>query len=253
VAVEGVVGGYHELSPRPELRGYLSCAWSLNPPRQRRDWILPDGCMDIVWRPGIGLDLAGPDTGPVPVSRIPGRTVLGVRFLPGAAPALLGLPARALRDLRVPIAELWGPEAGRLEEQLAEAGSSRSRHELLQAELVRRLPDAEAPDRTVAGAVARLRTDPRARIDRLPDALAISERQLRRRFHSAVGYGPKMLARVLRLQRILALGRNRPDLAMLAIDAGYADQAHMTAECTRLTGMPPGRLLASRAELPLSA
>jgi AraC-like DNA-binding protein len=34
------------------------------------------------------------------------------------------------------------------------------------------------------------------------------------------------------------------DLARLAADLGYADQAHMTRDCVRLTGMPPARLAA---------
>jgi hypothetical protein len=47
---------------------------------------------------------------------------------------------------------------------------------------------------------------------------------------------------------MLALARRRPnhDLGQLAVDAGYADQAHMTAECTRLAGVPPAGLLAER-------
>ena len=44
-------------------------------------------------------------------------------------------------------------------------------------------------------------------MDELGAALGVSERQLRRRFADAVGYGPKTLARVLRFQRFLALAR----------------------------------------------
>jgi methylphosphotriester-DNA--protein-cysteine methyltransferase len=61
----------------------------------------------------------------------------------------------------------------------------------------------------------------------------------------------KTLARILRLQRMLALVSRgelaRVGLAGIALAAGYADQAHMTAECTRLAGKPPARLIASRA------
>jgi AraC-like DNA-binding protein len=39
----------------------------------------------------------------------------------------------------------------------------------------------------------------------------------------------------------------RPDLARLALEAGYADQAHLTRECSRLAGLPPAALLASGA------
>jgi AraC-like DNA-binding protein len=88
----------------------------------------------------------------------------------------------------------------------------------------------------------------------LGDALGISERQLRRRFADAVGYGPKTLARVLRFQRFLALaagddpaGSARGDLAGLAYAAGYADQAHLTRECRQLSGRTPAALLAAGA------
>ena len=76
----------------------------------------------------------------------------------------------------------------------------------------------------------------------------MSERHLRRRFESSVGYGPKTLARVLRLQRFLALARADPDegLAGLAAAAGYADQAHLSRDCAALTDRTPGALLAER-------
>jgi AraC-like DNA-binding protein len=61
---------------------------------------------------------------------------------------------------------------------------------------------------------------------------------------AAVGYGPKTLNRILRFQRLLALAARSDDsLADLALGAGYADQAHMTAECTRLAGAPPTAVL----------
>jgi transcriptional regulator GlxA family with amidase domain len=76
--------------------------------------------------------------------------------------------------------------------------------------------------------------------------VALSERQLRRRFHDAVGYGPKTLGRVMRLQRFLRLARAQPDagLAALAADAGYADQAHLSGDARALTGRTPSALLA---------
>jgi AraC-like DNA-binding protein len=242
--------GYRELAPWAELRDHLACVWSLEPAARRTEAVLPDGCMDIVWRDGFGLVCAGPDTGPVAVSRRPGSTVVGARFRPGAGPALLGIPASELRDLRVPLAGLWGSEAARLEHDLAGAASVEARQRLLQHQLLGRMRTAQPPDRVVAGAVAMLRANGLRRVQGLADAIGISERQLRRRFHAAVGYGPKTLARVLRFQRMLRLAAGRagePErLARLALEAGYADQAHMTAECTRLAGQPPARLLASR-------
>jgi len=240
---------YREQPPRAELREFVRAVWSLDSAGRTTEAVLPDGCIDIVWRDGFGLVCAGPDTGPVTVQR-PATTVIGVRFRPGAAPAMLGVPADALRDLRTPLADLWGPAADRLEERIAAAPTTRARHEILQAHLVSRLPTVARPDRVVTAAVAMLNANGLRHVNGLGDAIGISERQLRRRFHATVGYGPKTLARILRLQRMLALASRgelaRVGLAGIALAAGYADQAHMTAECTRLAGNPPARLIASR-------
>ena len=71
-------------------------------------------------------------------------------------------------------------------------------------------------------------------------ALAMSERTLRRRFDESFGYGPKTLDRILRYQRFLRLARQSPaPTAMLAVEAGYSDQAHLVRESRRLTGSTP--------------
>jgi len=58
-----------------------------------------------------------------------------------------------------------------------------------------------------------------------------------------------MLTRVLRFRRFLSRAEaagTAADLACLAAEAGYADQAHLTRESTRLAGLPPAALVRSR-------
>ncbi len=97
-----------------------------------------------------------------------------------------------------------------------------------------------APDRLVLAAISRLAV-PGARVANVAAEVGYSERQLNRRVLSAVGYGPKMLVRVARLRRLVAL-QGEP-LASRALAAGYASQAHMTDEVRRLTGLTPVRFL----------
>jgi AraC-like DNA-binding protein len=101
------------------------------------------------------------------------------------------------------------------------------------------------PDPLVLAATRRLGF-PGSRIDRLAESLGVSDRQLRRRFHESVGYGPKTLDRVLRFRRLVAqagaVAAGESDLARLAADLGYADQAHMTRDCMRLSGCTPAQL-----------
>jgi AraC-like DNA-binding protein len=66
-----------------------------------------------------------------------------------------------------------------------------------------------------------------------------------------VGYPPRTLARILRFQRFLRSARRAGagrNLAVLAADAGYADQAHLTRESRHLGGLPPAALLDREAE-----
>lgn len=243
---------YRELAVPPRLAPWVRCLWELTVQGDGGPgWVVPDGFMDLV-ASGPVVTLAGPDTRPWPVRRQAGAVAVGVRFHPGAAPALLGPPASDLRDLRVTPDALWGRAGRELAERVSEAVSPAARLAAMVAALGDRLDGAAPPDPLVAAAVARLERDPggAARVGALGPAVGLGERQLRRRFLAEVGYGPKTLARVLRFQRLLALLRagpgGPPSLAEVAHTAGYADQAHMTAECTRLAGRTPAAVAAGR-------
>ena len=53
-----------------------------------------------------------------------------------------------------------------------------------------------------------------------------------------------MKERILRFQRFLRLLSNgRAPLSALAVEAGYADQAHLAREVRRISGRSPGALI----------
>jgi len=263
---------YRELAPPQRLAPLLACVWTSV---SRGGRILPDGCADIVWDGG-DLIIAGPAT-IAQESPERGVPVFGVRFRLGAAGTGLGLPAEELTDLRVPVADLW-PDG----ERLREAAALRGLPGLLDALSERPLTAERADPLTRAAALGL--AIPGARVAELGAELGISERQLRRRFADAVGFGPKTLARILRFQRFLALAAGiageaadvggepaagagaggdvagaawrpsnlrwlpRDDLAGLAYEAGFADQAHLTRECRRLAGRTPAELVTLRVQ-----
>ncbi len=229
---------YREFGPSRRLADLVSCTWEreaspAGAPSAAR--VLPDGCLDLVWRGGR-LFVAGPDSRAFMSPVEPGPSIVGLRFRTGTAGQVLGLPASELRDARVPLSEIWGAE---LEDRLGEAPSADARRGLLETAVLERLAE---PDLLVLAAVRRL-GKPGSRVGELSDTLGTSERQLLRRFNGAVGYGPKTLDRVLRFQRFLARAGDG-DLARTAADLGYADQAHLTRECVRLSGLTPARLAA---------
>jgi AraC-like DNA-binding protein len=238
------MGEYRELEPAPALREHLACVWYRSvrpdePARQQR--VLLDACIDLVWPAGGTPFVAGPDTGPVLGPALPGTVVVGARFRPGHAPDFLGVAAHELRDAQPELAALWGDAPTRRLLESDATGSIEGMLDLLQGEVAARLERVRGgmvPPAALAWARGR------AGLERLADDLHLGDRQLRRRVEERFGYGPAILRRVLRLQRLLALGaRHRGSLADLALVAGYADQAHMTRECRRLTGLCPVRLL----------
>lgn len=196
--------------------------------------ILPDGCMDVIWT-GEGLLVAGPDTGPVTYGATPlGARLTALRFAPGVAPSLLGERADGLRDARVDLAALW-PRARVARWTAALAGSARPGHALerLAAEAL-----DEHPPPAWAGSFAALMA---AGVDvrRAAAQLGVSERTLRRSAHEHVGYGPKTLQRVLRLQPALAALRAGGEPSLVAATGGYADYAHLFRDVRALTGRRP--------------
>jgi AraC-like DNA-binding protein len=231
---------YRELPPPAPLRGAVACVWARRGESGVR--VLPDGCADVVWTAGRGVVVAGPDTAAKVAATAPGDVIVGVRFAPGAGGAALGLPLDELRDLRVDAREFGldvDPEA-----------DPRTALGALLAATARRFRDAP-PDTAIGEAARQLQRG--APVRTLAADLGLSERQLRRRCHAAAGYGPKTLARVLRFRRFLAgadAAGTDADLSWLAFEAGYADQAHLTRECTRLAGLPPAALMRDRAGAP---
>jgi AraC-like DNA-binding protein len=100
-------------------------------------------------------------------------------------------------------------------------------------------------DRPVAHAIEMLRAGSTLPVCGVASTVGMSERQLRRRFAAAVGYGPKRFGRIMRFQRLLDrihAGSDRIRWSELAIEAGYADQPHMINECLAFAGTPPTAL-----------
>jgi transcriptional regulator GlxA family with amidase domain len=80
--------------------------------------------------------------------------------------------------------------------------------------------------------------------------VGVSGRHLTTLFHREVGRSPKTVATLMRFEnataRIAGSVRRRGtvDLATVAVDTGYSDQAHLTREFVRFAGAPPRRWMA---------
>ncbi|MGW9399095.1 helix-turn-helix domain-containing protein [Streptomyces sp. NPDC055642] len=214
--------------------------WTNSPSGSGEGRVLPDGCMDLLWKEGRLL-VAGPDTR-AHVTGGPPVTWTGIRFPPGTAPALLGVPAHELRDRRVDLADLWpAADVRRLTDRVDAADDPVRGLE----DLALRLAAETAPPDPLLGRLVAALAEGRP-VAATADELGVGARQLHRRSLTAFGYGPKTLARILRLRRALALAGAGVPFAETAIRGGYADQPHLARDVRTLTGLSLSGLLVRR-------
>jgi AraC-like DNA-binding protein len=239
---------YREHPAPAALAGLVECFWRSElsePDADASGVVLPDGRVDVIWTADGQTLVAGPQKLSLPRPLRPPFVAIGARFHPGVGPQLLGLPAHELVDTHVPLAAIDTRPAAALSERLAALSDPSGAFATLDAALAELAGRADAVDAVVRGAT-RLLDGAGVTVGRLAGELALSERQLQRRFRESVGYGPKTLQRILRFRRfLLELRRGRDDsggLARIAASTGYADQAHLTRECRELSGFSPVQL-----------
>ena len=200
---------YDEFAPAPELAPWVATIWRLRVDRPSVLRILPDGCMDL-----IRGDVVGSLSSVIRPRLEPGFQTVGIRLRPGAFTALYGVPASELTDARYDLSDVV------------------RRAKPLRA-LVR---DAQPPDPLAALALhtADVRT--------LARETGYSERHLRRRLLATTGHPPKRLARIGRMQALLAAGRGE-SWARTAVDFGFHDESHMINDVRALADATPHALL----------
>ncbi len=251
------VSDYREFPAPLALAEYLLCFWTqtIRSPVGFAQRVLPDCCVDILLINDVPL-VVGPWTEPFVAPLPPGTNIIGVRCHPGLAPSLLGLPASELRNCSVPLCDVWGSDKTARFARIPDEPSLSARMSAMEAALRDRVANASPPDKATRAAIQWIARRPHGRVEQLSQWLGLSSRQIQRRFVTAVGYGPKLFQSVLRFQQLLHLaGRAgaQGNLAQLAADAEYADQAHMTREVQRFSCQPPSiSLLSARCTLRLS-
>jgi AraC-like DNA-binding protein len=167
-----------------------------------------------------------------------------LQFKPGWSTPLLGVPANALTDRVVPLADIWGRSGGDLcLELLAARSLSEVVDRLSRAIAVRAYQTIEPASAWLARRAVRLLEGDEVRVESVAKTLGVTPRHLRRAFTESVGIGPKDFARTVRLQRALRTAATSHDWARIAADAGYYDQAHLIADFRDLVGLTPAAFL----------
>jgi AraC-like DNA-binding protein len=174
-----------------------------------------------------------------------------IDLTPVGAHLLLGIPMDELAQRVVTLEELFGEEGLLWREALAEAPGWLERFALVDHFLLGLLDDARSPVPSVTRALHRLNeSGGTVPVGAVAAEIGCSRRHLISRFREQVGVTPKLLARILRFQRAVALVDARTSMgwAEIAQACGYYDQAHMVRDFNQFAGGPPSEF--ARRRLP---
>lgn len=249
---------YQEQRLPPPLDALVECVWTAESDGGSGfEAIVPDGCPELIVQKGDLFESAsgvqpkafvvGALRGPLRVRPLGRVHTVGVRFRPGGLAGFLRVPLHELTDRAVPLDELFGGAARELAEQLAAASSGHDAARVVAGFLGPRLaPRARGATGAAPLVQELLRSRGQCTVDGLAAGAGISPRHLERVFRQEVGLSPKRLARVFRLQEVLRrLGEGPGALVDVALDCGYADQAHLTRDFQELAGESPTRWISA--------
>ncbi len=263
---------YEEYLPPPPLAPYVRCFWVLEDPHAAHgsapERVVPDGCCEIIVHFGSRFRRVEDDGRAVAQRRsvVAGQItrhllltptgpagMIGVRFRPGGARPFVGAPVHELQGDVLGLEETWGADAAELEERVAACADDRARVAVTSAALLRRLELARPlrPETRLA-VTALVSSSGGVAVAELARRVGWGRRRLERAFRDEVGLSPKVLARVLRFQSVVqrsvlpaATASRTPQWAILALDAGYADQSHMVREFRAFAGLSPTQYAAA--------
>jgi AraC-like DNA-binding protein len=164
---------------------------------------------------------------------------LQIRLSPIAAGAVLGAPAE-LTGTVAALKDVWGRDAGRVEDRLRAAISWDERFTIAADVLGRRLGARSSVDPEVAYTWRRTLTSRgRVRVDGLADEVGWSRKRLWSRFRSQLGITPKRAAQLVRFDHAAHLLAAGHPAASVAAESGYVDQSHLHRQVRAIAGLTP--------------
>lgn len=261
------LGGYRELAVPDDLRMFVDAIWVYSRPEGTPPIpgpghrILPEAGVSLCFRchrdsrgavDDASINLIGPVGNARFFAPTPGLHLEAVRLKPEWSRALLAVDPREQVDTDDPLETGEGSRWRHLLDLLAGTVSSAEALSVLLTEF-RRSGDALRHCREamiVHAALERIRAsrDARIPVSSLAQDAGTSSRHLRRSINAATGFGPKVLQRIVRLNRVFEVAdrTDRPDWSRLAVDFGFYDQSHLIQETRSLAGVPPRELHAER-------
>jgi AraC-like DNA-binding protein len=230
--------------PSEDLAAFVEHYWIVrwDVPAPRLAETVPHPSVHMVMGPGARTEIVGVmRTKFSRVLRGRGR-VVGTKFRPGAFRPFVRRPVSTFTGHRLPMRAVFGARAAGLGRRVTEEADDRASVALIET-FLRGLRPVADDGVALSGRVAARIAEDRGiiRVEQLVGEFRVGKRQLQRLFREYVGVSPKWVIQRYRLldaaERLA--GGKVVDWADLALDLGYADQAHFIRDFKRLVGRSP--------------
>ncbi|MDH6253395.1 AraC-like DNA-binding protein [Chryseobacterium sp. H1D6B] len=251
---------YQTFEPDQNLTAFIKCYWTLESPKEEtpeKQTIVSDGCMEMIFHYGDlykqYLDngnsiiqprcfVIGQLTRPLEIEPTGETGIFSVRFHPEGFLPFTSNSIKEMENTAVSLEKLYGKDGQEIEQKVLNASSTSERIKFIEMFLLNRLTDIETIGRIVKTTVETIITaNGQLPVDELSSLTKVNRRQLLRKFSAAIGLSPKQLSRTIRLQSALKMLLNDQfsNLAELAYENEYYDQAHFIKEFKEFTGSTP--------------
>jgi AraC-like DNA-binding protein len=166
--------------------------------------------------------------------------ILGVYLYPHAIPQLFGLPANEITNQHLDMRTLCGREGEILEEKMMLASDIDERLKLLCNFLTRRLKNIKPEFEGLCSSIRRISSLYTASsVSSLAESHYLSLRQFERKFKEYSGFRPSLFLRIARFNALLSAPFQHTQLADIAYQFGYYDQAHFSHDFKKFSNQNP--------------
>lgn len=252
---------YQTFKPHPDLEALVKCYWTLEVPAEPdapKQRIIPDGCIEMAFILGDDIKrytsatsfilqpramVIGQIINPLYIQPTGYVNTFAIRFYPYGFANFVTTPIKELSDKEIPVARLFGNRVSKaLERKIVQAKDTGERIEIMEKFLLTALNRKTTIDKIVKTTVdALVSTNGKSPINGILKNEPSKRRQLERNFSKQIGISPKQLGKVIRLQAALKmlLGDRSGNLANIAYESEYYDQAHFIRDFKEFTGTTP--------------
>ena len=240
--------GFRRFMPHPALRPWVQCYWVMQSRLSAQgstETLYPDGGTNInfYFTPDQDTRISFYARQIVNKIHLSGaQDCLGIRFHPGGVFQLLGLSMPEWIGREFSSLDLEVHPLHELQKKLGDLTSIPERIGFIDNWLLAQAAQISAQPGLLQHVLPKLIYSPES-IEAICEQVAMSRRNLERKFHQEVGLSPGQLKQFGRIKLARKLISDQPQLSLVDVAqyTGFYDQAHFIRQFQKLTGLTPGQ------------